>query len=495
MDEERGGLPSPVPRRPMSAPTALLGILVAVSMSPSIAADEASIGLAEAAEQGTFNVGTAHAVVARVSDPDAGGEVLKLTYTIPRGTTAGVYAKGFPPSCERIASTSCEWVSRRATPEQGRQVTAAIEIKGSAGLQRIALELQPDWHPSEQTIDWPAIGTVKEVVVLVNGISDREPATGTLLIDARFEQLSPLRRLSMSLAARFGGVILAGLALSFLAGLLGASGRRSRRVAETGAEERREPFPAPPQSAVRLLLADLIQGVGVVLIALLVVETYVLGGRGRLETGWTALGLAIAGAAVAEWWKFGLTGKHLTGVEVFQDVLASGLLATSSSPLAILQAPASWSDLLLLSQPVAAACMLLYHTVNAYRLATSGRHLTATAALADRRDALHRRRLGPAGVGRPDANTGWHAHGRARVVTARGDGVPRARLRRFLLQRGGRPGARAGNEGQERSVPSGPISPCWPSPLPSSPLPSPPRSGRDRPSPHGPACSAWSPPC
>ena len=153
---------------------------------------------------------------------------------------------------------------------------------------------------------------MKEVVVLVNGINDREPATGTLLIDARFEQLSPLRRLSMSLAARFGGIILAGLALSFLVGLLRAtSGRRSWRVAETGAEERREPFPAPPRSAVRLLLADLVQGVGVVLIALLVVETYVLGGRGRLETGWTALGLAIAGAAVAEWWKFGLTGKHL----------------------------------------------------------------------------------------------------------------------------------------------------------------------------------------
>ena len=126
---------------------------------------------------------------------------------------------------------------------------------------------------------------------------------------------------------------------------------------------------------------DLIQGVGVVLIALLVVETYLLGGRGQLEVGWTALGLAIAGAAVAEWWKVGLTGKHLTAPEIFQDVLTSGLLATSASSLAILQVPASWSDLFLLSQPVVAAGMLLYHTVNAYRLATSGRHLTASAAL------------------------------------------------------------------------------------------------------------------
>ena len=38
MDEERRGLSSPVPRRPMSALTALLGILVAVSMSPGVAA-------------------------------------------------------------------------------------------------------------------------------------------------------------------------------------------------------------------------------------------------------------------------------------------------------------------------------------------------------------------------------------------------------------------------------------------------------------------------
>ena len=242
-----------------------------------------SIGLSEAAEQGTFNVGTAQRVVARVPDPAAGGEVLKLTYTIPAGTTAGVYAKCFPrraaSGSHRPRASGCQG---RAPPEQGRQVTAAIEIKGSAGLQRIPLELQPDWHPVEQTIDWPAIGAVKEVVVLVNGISDREPATGTLLIDARFEQLSPLRRLSMSLAAQIrrhhpgrpGPLVPGGTARGTRAGDRGS-------VAETEAEERREPFPAPPLSAARVLLADLVQGGGVVLIALLVVETFVLGDRGR----------------------------------------------------------------------------------------------------------------------------------------------------------------------------------------------------------------------
>ena len=76
--------------------------------------------------------------------------------------------------------------------------------------------------------------------------------------------------------------------------------------------------------------------------------------RGRLEAGWTALGLAIAGAGgrgvvevrahrQASDGRRGLPGRA-------GDRPARGL----REPVAILQAPASWSELLLLSQPVAA---------------------------------------------------------------------------------------------------------------------------------------------
>ena len=85
-----------------------------------------------------------------------------------------------------------------------------------------------------------------------------------------------------------------------------------------------------------------------VFILLLAMGIFLLGEQRPLDVGWTALGMAVAGVAIAGWWKFGLTGKHLTAAEVFQDVLASGLLAVSASPLAILQPPASWSELLLL---------------------------------------------------------------------------------------------------------------------------------------------------
>ncbi len=102
---------------------------------------------------------------------------------------------------------------------------------------------------------------------------------------------------------------------------------------------------------------------------------------GPLDVGWAPVWLALAGAAIGEWWTFGLTGRHVTPGQALRDAVASGLLAASVGPLAILQAPATWSDLLRLSQPVAAAVACLYHGANAIRLATSGRPLGAVAGL------------------------------------------------------------------------------------------------------------------
>ncbi|MGZ3354692.1 MAG: hypothetical protein ACXVBO_07545, partial [Isosphaeraceae bacterium] len=96
MDEQRRGHSRAVPRRPVLALAALLGISVVVGGTLSAAAEDVSILLAAAAEQGTFNVGAAHAVATRVASPDAGIDYLKLDYMIPPGTAAGFYAKAFP---------------------------------------------------------------------------------------------------------------------------------------------------------------------------------------------------------------------------------------------------------------------------------------------------------------------------------------------------------------------------------------------------------------
>jgi cyclic beta-1,2-glucan synthetase len=351
----------------------------------------------EAAEQGTFNVGAARASASRSSDATAGGEVVKLDYTLPPGTAAGAWAKRFPEGLNAGTIDVVRLGVKAPGPGQPHQVAAAVEIKGTAGVQRIPLPLQPDWTYREEAVDWPTIGTVTEVVFLVNRTGGSEPVEGTLYLDLRFERLPLLRKLSTFPAARIGGTLLVGLVMALLAALvaLGAGRGRGARTAaeEDSLSDAEAPSPLTPtplsggeadrgEGAAwwRSLKQDVVYGGGTVFTVGLAVAIYLLGERGRLEAGWAALWVAAAGAALAEWWKYGLTGKHLTAGEAFQDAFVSGLLAASVSPVAILQAPAAWSDLLLLSPLVAAAAALLYHAINVERLARLGRHLGAAGS-------------------------------------------------------------------------------------------------------------------
>ena len=340
-----------------------------------------SSALCEAAEQGTFNVGPASAVVRRVTDLTAGGDVLKLDYTIPPGTAAGIYAKSFPGGLSADRVDVAQLAAKAASPEQRDQIVLAVEIKGSAGVQRIPLPIHPDWAPVEEIVNWPAIGTLSEVVVSVSPTAQSGTAQGSIAIDIRFKRLSILRKLGMSPWARFGGVFLASLVGWLLASLLRSAAFPWPRREPTSESEALPGQSVPAETTwPRWLLRDLVKGAGRRIHRRSGDGDRPPGEKGPLEAGWTALGIAIAGAAVAEWWKFGLTRRHLTAVEVFQDMLATGLLAASASRLAILQAPAAWSEVFLLSQTVAAVGAIVYHAANAHRLASSGRHLSAAGA-------------------------------------------------------------------------------------------------------------------
>ncbi len=340
---------------------------LAATLGASLAsADEGRpIGLAEAAERGAFNVGDARGNVGLVADPEAGGDVLKLDYSLPPGTAVGVWTKGFPaglaPGSVDVVRASARAGDRLAMNE----VTAALEIKGTAGTQTIPLEAHEGWSARAHLLDWAAIGTPREVVVSVKPRGGNRPVTGTLSFDVRFEPLTPLRKLSLSLPARFVGVALAGLLVAAIEVLV--------RLATSRPEGERPRGEARPGA----WLHDLVHGVGVVALACLALAIDHVGGLDRLDVGWWPVWLALAGWVLGAWWKFGLTGEHLTPGEALRDALASGLLAGSVAPISILQAPASWSDLLLLSQPVAAAVAVLYHGANAVRLASSGRRLGA----------------------------------------------------------------------------------------------------------------------
>jgi cyclic beta-1,2-glucan synthetase len=341
---------------------------------------EPPVRLTDAAEQGTFNVGAARASASRSFDATAGGEVVRLDYTLPPGTAAGAWAKAFPAGLNADTIDVVHLGVKAPGPGQPHQVVAAVEIKGTAGVQRIPLPPQSEWAFREEAVDWPAVGKVTEVVVLVNRAGGSEPAEGTLYVDLRFQRLPWLQKLSTFPAARMGGALLVGLVLALLAALVARGLSSGPWAVGDGQSAGASSLPTAPAAWWRGLKQDVLSGGGAVFTAGLTVAVYLLGERGRLEAGWAALAVAAAGAALAEWWKYGLTGKHLTAREAFQDAFVSGLLAASASPVAILQAPAAWSDLLLLSPLVAAAAALLYHVVNVAHLARTGRHLGAAGA-------------------------------------------------------------------------------------------------------------------
>ena len=324
--------------------------------SPARGADR-SISLTEAAEQGAFNVGAATAHVGRSSDLGLGREVLKLDYAMPPGTAAGAWSKAFPLGLNAATTDIVRLRVKAAPSDPLDQVAPALEIKGTAGVQRIPLTVGRDWTSQKETINWPVIGTLQEVVVSVSPTGGG-PVAGTIYLDVRFGRVPLHERLGESPLARIVGV----LALSLLLGGL------PRRGGEPAGRERRG------------LTRDFVLSVGIVAIACLGIGVNQLGARGASEAGWTALAVALAGAAIGEWLKFGLTGKHLSGREVFQDLFATGLLAASTCPMAILQAPGQWSELLQLSQTVAAVVAIVYHGANAFRLSASGRHLGPVSA-------------------------------------------------------------------------------------------------------------------
>jgi cyclic beta-1,2-glucan synthetase len=381
MAQGREGGPGPIPHRKTSSALILIAALGTVTFGRGTVTRGADdlIRLSEAAEQGAFNVGAARATVARERGP--GGEVLKLDFTIPPGSAAGAFTKSFPGPLDAEHIDLVQIGVKSLGTQTSRQIAAAMEIKGTAGVQRIPLAVQPEWRPSEEMVDWNAVGTLREVVLSVSHAGDGGPATGTILIDGRFERLSPIRKLGMLPWARLAGVLLVSLLMASLIGSLHAMTRwwPGDESGDRGPEAS-VVLPPPRLSWSRDLRSDLVRGGGTVFVILLALAVFLLGEQKPLDAGWMALGMALAGVAVAEWWKYGLTGIHLTAQEVFQDSLVSGLLAVSASPLAILQPPASWGDLLLLSQTVATVATLVYHAANASCIASSGRHLGAASA-------------------------------------------------------------------------------------------------------------------
>ncbi len=320
------------------------------------AADGPGVGLADAGQMGAFNVGASTAGVARVADP-SGRSVLRLDYRMPGGTAAGIWTKAFPPGLDADHVDLVRVGARKVEGRARGEVAVDLELKGTRGTVRLPIPLDPSGTLAERTIDWAAIGAINEVVVAVEPAGGAALAEGSIAINVRFEPLSASRKVAAMPAARIGAALaVAGL----LAALMVPLGHRRTATSRPG------------------LARDLGRGIGVVLIGLLGLGIFEAGGRP--EPGWLCLALAAAGGLAATWWSFALAGRAPGPAEMFRAAAVAGLLAASSSPMAILQAPSTWPEMLLLSQAVAALAAVIWHAANARSLAADGAALGPVAA-------------------------------------------------------------------------------------------------------------------
>ncbi|MFH0908028.1 MAG: hypothetical protein V1929_04640 [bacterium] len=346
---------------------ALRTLLFAVCATCLTASDakaaEQIFSILRAAEHGVFNMGPSQGDVEKVTDAETGCEVFELNYDASAGSAVGIWTKDFSAELEAL---SADRIRVGVTvPDDVRHdlILLSVELKGSAAIQTIHLDLKPGRNTFFKLVDWNRIGDLHEAVFVIQPL-EGQSAAGKLFLALDFEKRSLAEIIRDSAWAKAGLL----LATSFAAWLLAALAARLFRR------------PASAQTATPVGLArDFTLGLGAVLTAGLALYIHKLGGLTPDAAGFRFLAVAVGGAALADFMKYGLTRNHLTPSECFRSLFLSGLLAVTSSSQVVLQAPADWNQLLLKSQFTAAIAFAIYHAAHAFVLATSGRSLRAVS--------------------------------------------------------------------------------------------------------------------
>lgn len=313
----------------------------------------APVSLIDAKQQGSFNIGTAQASMAReFQEAPVNRDLLIIDYSIPGQTAAGVWAKEYPAGLAAGLIDTVE-LGMYIPEDCASGIALTVEIKGSGGTQRFPVRPGAGWSTARQLIDWNKIGTLNETVLLIQRTGGDDPATGRIRLDMTFKKLPLWQKLRATLWGRLGGVAVFSLLLSLLVLVL----RRKRKTSVQG------------------LARDLAFGASAVLILSSVWSVYEIGRMNPLSSGWICFYVAAAGAAVSFLLKTALAGRPAFAVETLQSALFPGLLAAAASTEVLWEAPDSLSGFFQLSGFGAALFVLIYHIANACRLSLRRKHL------------------------------------------------------------------------------------------------------------------------
>ncbi|MFC2092011.1 hypothetical protein ACFLTD_04490, partial [Elusimicrobiota bacterium] len=331
-------------------------------------------GLLDAAERGIFSKGSAKGNTAPTFDETIGRKVLKFEYLLPESTLVGLWTKDFP---DKLGEDFSDAVNIGVMlPESGQEddILIKLEIKGINAKQDISMELKPGWNHLRVPICWKKIGDLNEVVYVVSPRGLGKSTSGTLYFDLEFDKLTLMEKLPGKIILLLGISCIFSL-FSFL--ILKAAGKN--KPVTDSIKFDRSALACDQPSFISIFKRDILYGITALFITLTAVAIYSLGkSMGTLspaETIWNFLSIGLAGAIIAWLLKFAITRKHLTTAEIFQNIFLTGFLAVTSSNQVLLQAPATWTQVLMKSNLTALIVFLIYHISNAGSLASKGKHL------------------------------------------------------------------------------------------------------------------------
>ena len=163
----------------------IVTILLATFVSaPGALADSPAFSHRDADDIGVFNIGLALGGVIRSFDKALKKEVLEFDYSLPKGSIIGVWTNNYPSAMTRDAIDAVKVGVKVPDPEQLREVSVKLEIKGEKAMQKIPLHLEAGWNYFQEPISWNTIGDLREVVFVVSPVSASPRGANPMWFDA-----------------------------------------------------------------------------------------------------------------------------------------------------------------------------------------------------------------------------------------------------------------------------------------------------------------------
>jgi cyclic beta-1,2-glucan synthetase len=163
---------------------ALMAACFMALLGTALSAANKNVNLKQATGRGVFNIGPSKGTLVTVPDDSTRQGVLKLVYEAPSGSMVGVWTKGYPVDLGATTANAVKISVNCEKPEQAREVSVAVEVKGDKEVQRIVVPLQGGWSTLETALDWDRVGKLKEVVFVVAPVGGARK--GNLLFDLQF---------------------------------------------------------------------------------------------------------------------------------------------------------------------------------------------------------------------------------------------------------------------------------------------------------------------